>query len=168
MNEKTIKALESALYAVLYAALSKADSIYPLRDRVTTDYLMHRDAEALILAWFEQHVAGIRRLRAALWDLKKHLLSFDEDENEEFCDDWDLLLEFFGSPNTGWMTTISLAALPADIRQVLSNMTHIIEMAFDGEIQQCLDDLKLLAYSLSKTSADRELFKKKLSPGRLG
>lgn len=164
MNEKMVRALEAALHYVLDTALRKVDSMYPHRDQMTMEYLMHRDCVSIIFAWFEQQVAGVRRLRHSFHPIRaRSTRSYEEDE---FCEEWDILLEFFGSPGTGWMMTIGLSSLPYNIRQLLVQMTQIIEVAFKGEIVQCLDDLKVLAHSLADPM-DQEILKRITSNGQL-
>lgn len=155
MNEKMVQTLEAALHRVLCTALCKVDSMYPHRDQVTMEYLMHRDCVALIRAWFEQQVGGIRRLRFSLCSTIERS-PVRPHEDDEFYDDWDVLLDFFGLPSGGWIMTVSLSALPSDIRQLLEKMTHVIEVAFNSGIQQCLDDLKILRHSLADNPHNEE------------
>lgn len=161
MTEKMLRTLEAALHKVLYAALQKADAMYPEREHVTKDHVMHLECVNGILGWFEKQMASLRKIRLAHRPGRRPV---PPRSTEETSDDWDILLMFFDSPSAAWMMSVGLSALPYDIRLLLVQTSYILELAMLGDMQRCLSNLRDLADDLAVRSGDRGMFEKDAKP----
>jgi hypothetical protein len=160
MTEKMLIAIEAALWRVLDACLKRADAMYPDRGTVDSEYLLHLRCVQSVMGWHETQMMGLYKMRLAARPRRpmppRRSSSWTDD-----LDDWDCVLELFGSPRTSWMMSIGLSALPYDIRLLLVQMNFIIELAMTDAVR-CLSELQVMADSLD--SERRSMGGKSLAP----
>lgn len=151
MTEKMMMAIEAALWRVLDASLKKVDAMYPDRSTVDSEYVLHLRCVQSLMGWHQTQLMALYKMRLAARAHRpmppRRSSSWTDD-----LDDWDLVLELFGSPGaSSWMMSIGLAALPYDIRLLLVQMTFIIELAMTDAVK-CLGELQVMADSLTSES----------------
>lgn len=165
MTEKMLLAIEAGIWRVLHSALRRADAMYPNRDSVDSEYALHLKAVQVILAWHESQVAAVLKMRMAARPGRRPGRPQPRPDTPDDCDEWDDLLGMiFGGVAASWMMSVGLSALPYDLRLMLVQMTHVLELAIAGENARCLNELQDLVRSLAPHSGDRTIGGKSVSP----
>jgi hypothetical protein len=147
MTEKMLLAIEAALWRVLDASLKRADAMYPNRETVDSEYLLHLKSVQSIMGWHVGQMMTLRKMGLAARPRRPMPARASLDMADNF-DDWDLVLDLLGLPvGESWMMSIGLSALPYDIRLLMVQMNYVMELALSDSMK-CLTELQVMADAL--------------------
>lgn len=151
MNPKMKRALEAALYRVLYEALCKIDATYPRRRESDDEYILHMQAVRVVMGWYDDAVYALRNTP----DLKPRPVLRRRPIARPISDaedEWDLLTMLFMGLLGGvaaFGSSIGLEALPQDVAVMLRTVSGIVQLGVQGQMQICLRELQTLGDTLN-------------------
>lgn len=145
MTEKIAKAIEAALFRVVFEAIRKIDGSYPNRFDDATEFALHMQCVQCVMAWYEDELFALRNaLIPESERVVRHRRSAPLLSAGDESDEWSELISFFLGV-AGASALVGIAALPQEAAQLLRIMTGIVDMAIQAQVKICLRELQNLA-----------------------